>query len=216
MSTGQSAGTFGGIALPTTGLAGTGELARLAFRQDIGVLPGCVFGISALLAITARDLRLLYPSGATRLAVAESAGANPALRLLLGRLDGTSVGAFLSARWGVWGAALAVLLTIFIVVRHTRADEEPGIGSAAVGRQAPVTAALFPAVTANIALAVLTCWWLPVQKLPFAGSAALALSIGGCGLVFAGLAARCAQLAETARGARGIALEPGPLDRQPP
>ena len=193
-----------------TGFAGTGQLAMLAFRRDIALLPSCVIGISALLAITARDLRLLYPSAATRGAVAESAGANPALRLLLGRLDGTSVGAFLAARWGVWGAALAVLLTIFVVVRHTRADEETGrlelIGSAAVGRQAPLTGALLPAITANLAIAVLTCWWLPVQQLPLAGSVALALSIGGCGLVFAGLAAVSAQLAGTARGARSLAV----------
>jgi ABC-2 type transport system permease protein len=186
------------------------ELTRLALRRDFVMLPSCVVGIAALLAITARDLTLLYPSASTRLAVAESAGANPALRLLLGRLDGTSVGAFLTARWSVWGAALAVLLTIFIVVRHTRADEEAGrlelVGSAAVGRQAPLTAALFPAVTANIAIAVLTCWWLPAQELPLAGSAALALSIGGCGLVFAGLAAVGAQLAGTARGARAMVI----------
>jgi ABC-2 type transport system permease protein len=193
-----------------TGLAGTGQLARLAFRRDAGVLPACVFGIAALLAITARDLKVLYPTAASRLAVATEAGANPALRFLLGRLNGTSVGAFLAARWAVWGAAFAVLLTIFIVVRHTRADEEAGrlelIGSAAVGRQAPLTAALLPAATANVALALLTFLWLTGMKLPVAGSAALALSISGCGLVFGGVAAVAAQLAVTARGARGLAI----------
>ena len=79
------------------------------------------------------------------------------------------------------------------MVRHTRADEEAGrlelVGSAAVGRQAPLTAALLAAVTANVAIALLTCLWLAALKLPAAGSAALALSIGGCGLVFAGVAA---------------------------
>jgi ABC-2 type transport system permease protein len=163
-----------------------------------------------VLAITARDLKVLYPTPARRLAVAASAGENPALRFLLGRLSGTSVGAFLAARWGVWGAAAAVLLTIFIVVRHTRADEEAGrlelVGSAVVGRQAPLTAALLAAVTANVAIALLSCLWLTALKLPLAGSAALALSIGGCGLAFAGVAAVGAQLATTARGARGIAI----------
>src|SRR5207302_270002 len=126
------------------------------------VLPACVFGIAALLAITARDLKVLYPTAASRVAVAK-AGANPALRFLLGRLNGMSVGAFLAARWGVWGAAFAVLLTIFIVVRHTRADEEAGrlelVGAAAVGRQAPLTAALLAAATANVAIALLTFLW---------------------------------------------------------
>ena len=193
-----------------TGFAGTGRLAKLAFRRDIVMLPVCVFGIAALLAITARDLRVLYPTAASRLAVAARAGGNPALRFLLGRLNGTSVGAFLAARWGVWGPACAVLLTTFIVVRHTRADEEAGrlelVGSAVVGRQAPLTAALIAAVTANVALALLTFLWLPALGLPLAGSAALALAISGCGLVFAGVAAVGAQVAVTARGARGVAI----------
>jgi ABC-2 type transport system permease protein len=190
--------------------AGTGRLAKLAFRRDIGMLFVCVFGIAALLAITARDLAAVFPTAASRLAVATRAGENPALRFLLGRLNGTSVGAFLAARWGVWGAACAVLLTTFIVVRHTRADEEAGrlemVGSAVVGRQAPLAAALIMAGTANVALALLTIFWLPVVRLPLAGSAALALSISGCGLVFAGVAAVGAQFAVTARGARGLAI----------
>jgi ABC-2 type transport system permease protein len=201
---------MGTTAVGGAGFAGTRRLAGLAFRRDIVMLPVCVFGIAALLAITARDLRALYPTAASRLAVASRAGENPALRFLLGRLNGSSVGAFLAARWGVWGAAFATVLTVFIVVRHTRADEEAGrlelVGSAAVGRQSPLTAALLAAVTANAALALLTFLWLPVAKLPLAGSAALALSISGCGLVFAGVAAVGAQLAVTARGARGIAL----------
>jgi energy-coupling factor transporter ATP-binding protein EcfA2 len=84
-----------------TGFAGTGQLSKLAFRRDGAVLPACVFGIAALLAITARDLKVLYPTAASRLAVATRASANPALRFLLGRLNGTSVGAFLAARWSV-------------------------------------------------------------------------------------------------------------------
>jgi ABC-2 type transport system permease protein len=172
-----------------TGSAGTGQLTSLAFRRDLVMLPACVWGIVVVLAITARDLKVLYPTPARRLAVAASVGENPALRFLLGRLNGTSVGAFLAARWGVWGAAAAVLLTIFIVVRHTRADEEAGrlelVGSAAVGRQAPLIAALLAAVIANVAIALLTCLWLTALKLGLAGSAAIALSIGGCGLAFA-------------------------------
>jgi len=193
-----------------TTFASTRQLAKLAFRRDIALLPVNVLGIAALLAITARDLNALYPTAASRIAVATKAGQNPALRFLLGRLNGTSVGAFLAARWGVWGAALAVLLTIFVVIRHSRADEEDGrielVGSAAVGRRAPLTAALIAAGTANIALTVLTFFWLLAQRLPLAGSAVLALSIGGCGVVFAGVAAVAAQLATTARGARGIAI----------
>jgi len=193
-----------------TGFAGTGQLTRLAFRRDIGIIPACAWGIVAVVALVARDLKTLYPTAARRLALATHAGRNPALRFLFGRLNGTSAGALTAWRFGVWAACAAAVLTIFIVVRHTRADEEAGrlelVSSGAVGRQAPLTAALLAAMTASVAIAVLTCLWLPVLKLPWVGSAALALSVGACGLAFAGLAAVAAQLAGTARGARGIAI----------
>ena len=192
------------------GFAGTGQLTKLAFRRDVGILPACTLGIVAVVALVAHDLKLLYPTAARRLAVARVAGGNPALRFVFGRLNGTSVGALVAWRFGVWAACAAAVLTIFIVIRHTRADEEAGrlelVGSGAVGRQAPLTAALLAAVTANVAIALLACLWLPVLKLPWAGSAALGLSTGACGLAFAGLAAVAAQLAGTARGARGIAI----------
>jgi ABC-2 type transport system permease protein len=101
-------------------------------------------------------------------------------------------------------------MAIFVVVRHTRTDEEAGrlelMGSAAVGREAPLTAGLLPAVAASLLVAGLLCLVLPLAKLPAAGSAMLALGIGGCGLAFTGITAVAAQLASTARGARGIAL----------
>jgi ABC-2 type transport system permease protein len=193
-----------------TGFAGTWQLTRLAFRRDVGILPACTWGIVAVVALVARDVRVLYPTAARRLALARHAGGNPALRFLFGRLNGTSVGALTAWRFGVWAACAAAVLAIFIVVRHTRADEEAGrlelVGSGAVGRQAPLTAALLAAVTANVAIALLAFLWLPVLRLPWAGSAALALSTGACGLAFAGLAAVAAQLAGTARGARGMAI----------
>jgi ABC-2 type transport system permease protein len=193
-----------------TGFAGTGQLTRLAFRRDCAMMPVWVGVIVALVAIVARDLKVLYPTAARRLAVARTGGANAALRFLFGRLNGTSTGALVAWRFGVWAAAFAAMLAIFIVVRHTRADEEAGrlelAGSAAVGRRAPLAAALIAAGTANVAITLLACPWLHALQLPWAGSAALALSVGACGLAFAGVAAVGAQLAVTARGARGIAI----------
>jgi ABC-2 type transport system permease protein len=193
-----------------TGLAGTGQLTKLAFRRDAGILPVCTFGIIVVVAVVARDLKVLYPTEARRLALVQTAGQNAALRFLYGRLEGTSTGALTTWRFGVWAACMVAVLAIFIVVRHTRADEEAGrlelVGSAAVGRQAPLTAALLTAATAPVAIVLLACLWLVKLNLPAAGSAALALAIGACGLVFTGVAAVAAQLAATARGARGLAI----------
>src|SRR5262249_61804950 len=59
---------------------------------------------------------------------------------------------------------------------------------------------------ANLAVVLLLALVLIVFGLPTAGAFAYGLTAGGCGLVFAALAAVTAQLSETARGARGAAI----------
>src|SRR6266851_1785552 len=129
---------------------------------------------------------------------------------LYGRLSGDSLGAVSAWRYGVWAAIFASLMSVFLVIRHTRADEEAGrlelVGSAAVGRLAALTAALLVAVAATVALTVLLVAALVFLGLPAAGSAAFALAITTCSLAFAALAALAAQLAAGARPARGIAI----------
>jgi len=192
------------------GLAGTGELARLAFRRDRIALPAGVYVITALVAGTAYTFRKLYPTAAGRAALAATGGANPALRFLYGRIDGSSLGSLTAWRYGMWAGIFAALMAVFIVIRHTRTDEEAGrlelVGSAAVGRQAALTAGIATAAAASVAVSVLLTIALPLVHLPAAGSAALALGIGCCGLAFTGIAAVAAQLTSSARAARGIAL----------
>ena len=194
---------------PTT-LAGTGALARLAFRRDRIMLPAWVYVITAAIASNSYSLNKLYPTAAARSGLAVSGGRNPALVFLYGRLWGDSLGAVSAWRYGVWAAIFAALMSVFLVIRHTRADEEAGrlelVGSAAVGRLAALTAALLVALAANVVLAVLLAVVLVVLGLPVAGSVAFALVITTCGLAFAAIAALAAQLAAGARSARGIAL----------
>ncbi len=101
-------------------------------------------------------------------------------------------------------------MSVFIVIRHTRADEEAGrlelIGSARVGRQAPLASAIGVAALANVVITAVLCVVLPLLGLPAAGSVALSLAIGTCGLAFTGIAAVTAQLPSGARAARGLAF----------
>ncbi len=193
-----------------TVFSGTGALARLAFRRDRIMLPAWVYVITALIASNSYSLKKLYPGAAARAALAGSGGRNPALVFLYGRLSGDSLGAVSAWRYGVWAAIFASLMSVFLVVRHTRADEEAGrlelVGSAAVGRLAALTAALLVAVAADVVLTVLLLVALVFLGLPAAGSAAFALAITTCSLAFAAVAALAAQLAAGARPARGIAI----------
>jgi len=197
-------------ALAGTPLANTGALARLAFRRDRIMLPAWVYVITAAIASNSYSLNKLYPTAADRAQLVASGGRNPALVFLYGRLWGDSLGAVSAWRYGVWAAIFAALMSIFLVIRHTRADEEAGrlelVGSAAVGRLAALTASLLVALAANVVLAVLLVVVLVVLGLPVAGSVAFALAITTCGLAFAAIAALAAQLAAGARAARGIAI----------
>jgi len=199
-------GGLGGIAAPE----GLSELTRLALRRDRIMLPAWLYVVIIGVAANAYTFSRLYKTASSRAALVASGRSNPALLFLYGRLNGDSVGALTAWRYGVWGALFAVLMSIFLVIRHTRGEEEAGrlelIGAARVGRQAPLASAIAVAVVANVVLTVVLCGILPLLGLPAAGSAALALAIGTCGLAFAGVSAVAAQLSSGARAARGIAF----------
>ena len=191
-------------------VTGTRALAQLAARRDRIMLLAWIYVLTALIAGTAYSFKKLFPTPVGRAQFAFSAGHNPALLSLYGPLFGNSIGSLTAWRYGGFAALGAGLMSIFIVIRHTRADEETGrlelVGSAAVGRNAALAAALVIAVGANLGLAVLITVALTLLGLPIAGSLALALAIAGSGLVFTAVAAACAQIAGTARGARGLAI----------
>jgi ABC-2 type transport system permease protein len=191
-------------------LTGTGALTRLAARRDKLMLPIWIYVLTALVAGTAYSFNKLYPTALGRYQFATTAGRNPALLALYGPLHGNSIGALTAWRYGTFAALGAGLMSIFIVVRHTRADEETGrlelVGSAVVGRHAALVAALLVALGSNVVLGVLISAGLIALGLPALGSVALASVIAGTGLAFTAVAAVAAQVAGTARLAKGIAI----------
>jgi len=191
-------------------LTGSGVLARLAARRDRIMLPAWIYVVTILVVSTAYSFKGLYKTPASREAIATSISHNAATLALGGPLYGDSIGALTVYKVGAGSAVAAGLMSIFLVIRHTRADEEAGrlelIGSTAVGRNAALAAGMLLAAAANCALALLIFAGQAVIGMPAAGSAAIGLAVGACGLVFAAVAAVAAQLSGSARGARGIAI----------
>ena len=74
-------------------------------------------------------------------------------------LDVTSVGELAMTKMTVLYAVLVALMLLFVVRRHTRGDEEGGqaelIGGAAIGRQAPLTAAVQFGAAVSLVLGLL-------------------------------------------------------------
>ena len=191
-------------------LTGTGALTKMAFRRDRTMLVIWIYVLTAFVAATVYGFRKAYPTAALLESTAAGAAHNPALLSLYGPVFGSSLGSLTAWRdSAILGLGLA-LMSIFIVVRHTRADEETGrlelIGATVVGRHAQLACAIAVAVTANLVVGVAMAAAAIALGLPAAGSIAMAAGLVGCGLVFTGVAAVTAQLAQTARTARGLAI----------
>ncbi|MGW3772475.1 ABC transporter permease [Actinomadura verrucosospora] len=193
------------------GLAGTGMLMKIWLRRDRVMAPAWIYGLTALVSGTVYSFKHEYDTPAALASFARGINDNPSTRALYGPVLNDGGFAGLSAwRIGATGAALTCVMCVLLVVRHTRAEEEAGrlelVGAAAVGRRAPLTAALLTAVTAAGALAAVAALVMILFGMPAAGSVAFGLSWFGAGLVFSGVAALTAQLAETSRLANGLAF----------
>jgi ABC-2 type transport system permease protein len=188
-------------------LAGTGSLLRLALRRDRVRNPAWALGITLFVVVTASSFDQLYKTPAERARFAASIAGNGTFKALYGPLHAATTGGFTSWRAAGSAALLAGLMSLLMVVRHTRADEEAGrselVGAAAVGRHAPIAAALLATAVANLMVALLIAVGLTGMGLEAGGSLALGLATAAGGLVFGALAAVFAQVASTARAASG-------------
>ncbi|WP_274560949.1 ABC transporter permease [Streptomyces spiramyceticus] len=195
---------------PRTGgsrqLAGTGALLRLALRRDRVMIPVWVLVIGLMVTSGSGSIEQFYDTEAERDSLVRSLMTNGSLRAMYGPVFDDSVGALVAWRFGVFAAVLTAVMSLMIVIRHTRDEEESGrqelISSAAVGRRAPLTAALLAAAVANAVVALIIAGGLSGQDA--GGALALGLAVGGVGMMFAGMAAIMAQFTESARPARGL------------
>ncbi|MFI2509505.1 ABC transporter permease [Streptomyces sp. NPDC018972] len=187
-------------------LAGTGTLLRFALRRDRVMIPVWV-AVNALMVLSMPNtLKGLYGTPAERADLVGQTAGNSSLRAMVGPVFGDSLGALTAWRVGVYAGALAAVVGLLVVVRHTRDEEESGrqemVASGMVGRRASLTAALLAAAVANGVLALLVTAGLAGQGA--AGALAFGLGIAGVGMVFATMAAIVAQLTESARLTRGL------------
>ncbi|MFK0218780.1 ABC transporter permease [Streptomyces vinaceus] len=188
-------------------LAGTGTLLRLALRRDRVMMPVWIMVVAMLVLSLPASLESVYGTAAERARLLTTMSANGSLRALYGPAFGDSVGALTAWRGGIFAGVLGGVMSLVIVVRHTREEEETGrqemLSAAMVGRRAPLTAALLAALVANGLAALLVTAGLAGRGA--GGAAALGLGIGATGMLFAALAAIAAQLTESARLAKGLA-----------
>jgi len=107
-----------------------------------------------------------------------------------------------------FGAIVVGLMVMFIVGRHTRAEEETGrdelLRAAPVGRYATSTAALLDAMLASVVVGALVSASLVAYGLVVADSVALGVGLAACGWFFAGTTLLAAQLTASTRATYGL------------
>lgn len=107
-----------------------------------------------------------------------------------------------------FGAVAIGLMSMLLVARHTRHEEETGreelVRATAIGRHAPLVATTVTVLLANLVVGALVGGGLAAYGLPVADSLASGAGLALCGAFFTGVAVLAAQLTSTTRGLYGI------------
>jgi ABC-2 type transport system permease protein len=196
----------------TDGLTGIGTLVRFLLRRDRVKLPAWTGGLGLFVVYVATALPNIAGTE-EELRNATALFADPVGRMLIGPgygFDEPSFERFLANGYGLYFGLGAALMSILLVTRHTRLEEQTGraelIRANGVGRSAPLTAAMIVAVVTNLVAAVaVTAAMVGVGGFAATGSVVFGVSVAATGLAFAGVTAITVQLSPYSRGAAGMA-----------
>lgn len=190
-------------------MPGVLRLALFQARRDRVTLPVWIMGITLLGFATSSAVVIQFGDEASQAAILTLAASNPAFLFLRGVPDGTGVGAVVFFQGFAFTAVLAGLMSTFLVVRHTRTDEELGraelLGAVPLPRVASLAATLVLGTVANLLLAVFLAAGFVAAGLELPGAAWAGAAVGAVGACFVGLAAVTAQVLPSGRSANGAA-----------
>jgi ABC-2 type transport system permease protein len=185
-------------------LTGTAALIRLILRRDRIRIVVWVSSIALLVLLSVVGVKSLFPTQASIDQAAAASQHNAAAIAFNGPAQGLdTLGGEIAFQLGAFGMVVVALMSIFMIGRLTRGDEEAGrlelVRSLPVGIRAPGLAALLVVVAMNVAVGVLSSISLLGGGLPITGSLVLGASFAGLGMFFAGVALVAAQVTENTR-----------------
>ena len=191
-------------------LAGTASLIRFILRRDRIKLPAWLLGPTFLAFNFGRAITEFAESEERRQDMARFMEGG------LGAIFGPGYGRenvtpelYIAGVYGIIFFVLAALMSLQLVSRHTRVDEQNGraelIRSYVVGRHAQLSAALLVAVGANLLLALMLAGAMARNGFDAGDGLLFGASVAAVGLVFAAITAVTVQVSEYPRAATGMA-----------
>jgi ABC-2 type transport system permease protein len=192
--------------------AGARRLLLLALREDRLRIVLWTVGLGAMALFTVPSVESAY-GGAEGMEARAEVASNPAAVLINGPTFATgdlTFGSMIASELGMMTFLAVAVMSILLVTRHTRAEEDSGrsdlVRALPNGRFAPAVAALGSMAIANLAVAAGLALALQGHGLPQLDLVAFCASVAAAGLFFGGLATVTAQIADHSRAATGLAL----------
>lgn len=201
--TGTTAGTA------SASFAGSRHLVRLVLRRDRVRLPLWLLGLGGMIASSAVAVPSVYDTPAKVAGYAGAVGASPVSYLMSGRQAGIdTLGGIVANEVSQIAQLGTCLMVMFLVVRHTRAEEESGraelLRSTVLGRHAATLAGLAYGVCTAAAIGLVTTAAMLSVGLDPLGSTTYGLGLALLGLCYSAVALVAAQVSTSARGALGL------------
>ena len=185
-------------------------LLRQRIRRDRVTVTIWVASTGFLALVSAIGVAREYGTDADREAIMRLAVANPTILLLRGLPQGAGLDQFIFFQIFTYLALMAGLMSTFLAVRHSRAEEESGraelVASTPAARLTPTTATLVHGVLANLALAALVGLAFIAAGLDPVGSLLTGAAAGATGVAFLGVGLLAAQFFRSPRAANSVSV----------
>ncbi|HJR37285.1 MAG TPA: hypothetical protein VJ819_02770 [Nocardioidaceae bacterium] len=192
-------------------LTGTWPLLRLILRRDRVRLPIWVLAILGLVHASVGAVSATYATAQEIAGYASTMGSSPAAIAMAGppvALD--TVGGIVVNETQISALIGVALMAVFLLVRHTRAEEEAGrtemLRATVMGRHASLAAALIEVSVASVLVGAGVTASVTTLDVPTGGAVLYGAAVACFGIAFAAVAAVAAQLTTHARGAVGLSL----------
>jgi ABC-2 type transport system permease protein len=185
-------------------------LVRHRARRDRVQLAIWIASTALLALFSASAVAETYGGAAERAGILRLAIDNPAILMVRGLPQGASLPAFIFFQIFTFLALLAALMSSFLAVRHSRAEEESGraelVASTAASRSLATTATIVHGVLADLVLGVAVAVAFVAGGLPVAGSLVTGAATAAVGVAFVGVGLLGAQFSSSSRGANTIGV----------